>query len=327
MLVDQFKPKDKVDVIGISKGRGFAGVVKRHHFRGGEGSHGSMFHRAPGSIGASSFPSRVVPGMRMGGHMGNAQVTVRNLEVIEVDTEDNVLVVKGAVPGPERRLRGGAEGEEVTAMPTVDVVDLNNQKVGELELADAVFGAESTRRCSTKRCGSTRRAARGHAQDQGSRAKWPVRARSCGSRRARAGRAWARSGRRSGAMAARCMGRSRAITATSCRARCCWARCARRSRPSAGRRVEGGPGVQASPTTRPRAPCDALAKLEAGRTVLVVDNGENRNLALGARNLKGVTLVRQPRSQSVSPAGPRERAAVAKRRRASSRRRSRNDHP
>jgi large subunit ribosomal protein L3 len=100
VLVDQFKPKDKVDVIGISKGRGFAGLVKRHHFRGGESTHGSMFHRAPGSIGASSFPSRVVPGMRMAGHMGNARVTVRNLEVIEVDTEDNVLVVKGAVPGP-----------------------------------------------------------------------------------------------------------------------------------------------------------------------------------------------------------------------------------
>jgi len=100
ILVSDFKPKDMVDVIGISKGRGFAGVVKRHHFRGGEGSHGSMFHRAPGSIGASSFPSRVVPGMRMGGHMGDAQVTVRNLEIIDVDTEDNVLVVKGAVPGP-----------------------------------------------------------------------------------------------------------------------------------------------------------------------------------------------------------------------------------
>jgi large subunit ribosomal protein L3 len=100
VLVDQFKPKDKVDVIGVSKGKGFAGVVKRHHFRGGEGSHGSMFHRAPGSIGASSYPSRVLPGMRMGGHLGNAQVTVRNLEVIDVDTEDNVLVVKGAVPGP-----------------------------------------------------------------------------------------------------------------------------------------------------------------------------------------------------------------------------------
>jgi large subunit ribosomal protein L3 len=100
VLVDQFKPKDKVDVVGVSKGRGFAGVVKRHHFRGGAGGHGSMFHRAPGSIGASSFPSRVLPGMRMGGHMGHDQVTVRNLEVIEVDAEDNVLVVKGAVPGP-----------------------------------------------------------------------------------------------------------------------------------------------------------------------------------------------------------------------------------
>ena len=100
VLVSDFKPNEKVDVIGVSKGRGFAGVVKRHHFRGGEGSHGSMFHRAPGSIGASSFPSRVLPGMRMGGHMGNAQVTVRNLEIVEVDAEDNVLVVKGAVPGP-----------------------------------------------------------------------------------------------------------------------------------------------------------------------------------------------------------------------------------
>src|ERR1700691_4397974 len=99
---DDFKAGDKelVDLIGVSKVRGFAGVVKRHHFRGGEGSHGSMFHRAPGSIGASSFPSRVLPGMRMGGHMGSDQVTVRNLEIIEVDTEDNVLMVKGAAPGP-----------------------------------------------------------------------------------------------------------------------------------------------------------------------------------------------------------------------------------
>jgi large subunit ribosomal protein L3 len=74
--------------------------VKRHNFRGGDATHGSMFHRAPGSIGASSFPSRVFPGTRMGGHMGNAQVTVRNLEIVEIDAEDNVLMVKGAVPGP-----------------------------------------------------------------------------------------------------------------------------------------------------------------------------------------------------------------------------------
>jgi large subunit ribosomal protein L3 len=100
VLVDEFKPKEKVDVIGISKGRGFAGVVRRHHFRGSDETHGSMFHRAPGSIGASSFPSRVFPGMRMGGHMGSDRVTVRNLEIVEVDTEDNVLLVKGAVPGP-----------------------------------------------------------------------------------------------------------------------------------------------------------------------------------------------------------------------------------
>ena len=100
VLVDQFKPADKVDVIGVSKGRGFAGLVKRHHFRGGDGTHGSMHHRAPGSIGASSYPSRVFPGLRMAGHMGVDRVTVRNLEVIEVDLEENVLVVKGAVPGP-----------------------------------------------------------------------------------------------------------------------------------------------------------------------------------------------------------------------------------
>lgn len=100
ILVDQFKPADKVDITGTSKGRGFAGVVKRHNFRGGEATHGSMHKRAPGSIGASSYPSRVFPGTRMAGQMGNSQVTVRNLEVIDVDTEDNVLMVKGAVPGP-----------------------------------------------------------------------------------------------------------------------------------------------------------------------------------------------------------------------------------
>ena len=100
VLADEFKPKDVVDVIGTSKGRGFAGLVKRHHFRGGPASHGSMFHRAAGSIGASSFPSRVFPGMKMAGRMGNDQVTVRNLEVVSVDIEDNVIALKGAVPGP-----------------------------------------------------------------------------------------------------------------------------------------------------------------------------------------------------------------------------------
>lgn len=101
VLVDQFKPEEYVDVEGVSKGRGFAGVHKRHHFGGGSGSHGSMFHRAPGSIGASAFPSRVLKGMRAAGHMGAAQVTVRNLRVVRVMPEDNALVVEGAVPGPE----------------------------------------------------------------------------------------------------------------------------------------------------------------------------------------------------------------------------------
>ena len=101
ITVELFQVNDKVDVIGVSKGRGFAGVVKRHHFRGGDASHGSMFHRAPGSIGASSYPSRVWKGMRMGGHMGHARVTVRNLEVVQVDVDDDLLVVRGAVPGPD----------------------------------------------------------------------------------------------------------------------------------------------------------------------------------------------------------------------------------
>jgi len=100
VLVDEFKPKEKVDVIGLSKGRGFTSLVKRHHFRGGPESHGSMFHRAPGSIGASSFPSRVFPGMKMAGQSGMTRVTVRNLEIVEVDAEENVLLIKGAVPGP-----------------------------------------------------------------------------------------------------------------------------------------------------------------------------------------------------------------------------------
>jgi large subunit ribosomal protein L3 len=100
ITAEDFKPREIVDVIGTSKGRGFAGIVKRHNFRGGPESHGSMFHRAPGSIGASSFPSRVFPGMKMAGRMGNSQVTVRNVEIVEVDTEDNVIMVKGAVPGP-----------------------------------------------------------------------------------------------------------------------------------------------------------------------------------------------------------------------------------
>lgn len=97
--VDIFKPGDSIDVVGQSKGKGFQGVVKRHGFGGGRESHGSMFHRAPGSIGASAFPSRVMKGMRMGGRMGGSQVTVKNLRVARVDAENNLLYIRGAVPG------------------------------------------------------------------------------------------------------------------------------------------------------------------------------------------------------------------------------------
>jgi len=99
--VDLFQPSDIVHVTGVSKGRGFAGLLKRHNFRGGAASHGSMFHRAPGSIGSSAYPSRVFKGMRAAGHMGSERVKVRNLEVVRVDAEDNLLLVKGAVPGPK----------------------------------------------------------------------------------------------------------------------------------------------------------------------------------------------------------------------------------
>ena len=99
-FVDIFTVGEKVHVIGTSKGKGFQGVVKRHHFRGGADTHGSMFHRAPGSIGASSYPSRVVRGLRMGGRMGGDRVTVRNLTVFQADKDNNLLVVVGAVPGP-----------------------------------------------------------------------------------------------------------------------------------------------------------------------------------------------------------------------------------
>ena len=101
VLVDIFAPNDTVDVIGTSKGRGFAGFHKRHHFGGGGAAHGSMFHRAPGSIGSSSYPSRVFKGMRAAGHMGVNQVTVRNLRVVRVLEGDNAILVQGSVPGPD----------------------------------------------------------------------------------------------------------------------------------------------------------------------------------------------------------------------------------
>ena len=99
LVSNVFALGDRVDIIGNGRGKGFQGVVKRHHFAGGAATHGSMFHRAPGSIGASSFPSRVVKGMRAAGRMGGKRVTVHNLKVLRVDPDNNLLIVEGGIPG------------------------------------------------------------------------------------------------------------------------------------------------------------------------------------------------------------------------------------
>ena len=100
ILAEHFKPREKVSITGTSKGKGFQGVVKRHGFRGGRKTHGSMFHRAPGSIGQSAWPSRVFKGVRLPGRMGGDRVTVSGLEIVEVHPDDNVILLRGAVPGP-----------------------------------------------------------------------------------------------------------------------------------------------------------------------------------------------------------------------------------
>jgi len=99
ITVDIFSKGERVSVVGTSKGKGFQGVMKRHNYKGGPGSHGSMFNRAPGSIGSSSYPSRVFKNKALPGHMGDERVTVRNIEIIDVRKEQNILLVKGAVPG------------------------------------------------------------------------------------------------------------------------------------------------------------------------------------------------------------------------------------
>ena len=99
VLCDIFNPAEHVDVVGVSKGKGFQGVIKRHGFAGGVATHGSMFHRLPGSIGASAFPSRVYPGTRSSGRMGGKQITTKNLEVVKIDAENHLIYLRGAVPG------------------------------------------------------------------------------------------------------------------------------------------------------------------------------------------------------------------------------------
>ena len=102
--VDAFADGDKIEVVGKSKGKGFAGTIKRHNFRRGPESHGSMSVRAPGSIGQSAYPSRVIKGTKSSGHMGDARVTIKGLTVAKVDAENNLLMIKGAVPGPNGSL-------------------------------------------------------------------------------------------------------------------------------------------------------------------------------------------------------------------------------
>jgi len=99
VTVEKFSKGDRVCVTGVSKGKGFQGVMKRHHFAGGPGSHGSTFNRAPGSIGASSFPSRVWKNQGLPGHMGSERTTVKNLEIVDIKTDQNLLLIRGAVPG------------------------------------------------------------------------------------------------------------------------------------------------------------------------------------------------------------------------------------
>ena len=103
ILAEHFRPREKVDVLGVSKGKGFQGVIKRHNFHGGGATHGSMFHRAPGSIGQSAYPARVFKGVRLPGRMGGDRITVQGLEIVEVHPDDDVILVRGAVPGA----RGG----------------------------------------------------------------------------------------------------------------------------------------------------------------------------------------------------------------------------
>ncbi len=104
VLCDIFAAGDVIRVVGTSKGKGFQGAVKRHHFRGGAASHGSMFHRAPGGIGPSAYPSRVFPGTRMAGRMGTDKVTLKHVKVVRVDLERNLIFLKGAVPGGRNAL-------------------------------------------------------------------------------------------------------------------------------------------------------------------------------------------------------------------------------
>jgi large subunit ribosomal protein L3 len=127
VLVSIFAVGERVDVVGTGRGKGFQGVMKRHHFRGGAATHGSMFHRAPGSIGASSYPSRVIKGMRAAGRMGGERVTIRNLKVLRVDTDHHLILLEGGIPGaPE----GYVIVRKAVAPPRVRIAQVEKPKKG-----------------------------------------------------------------------------------------------------------------------------------------------------------------------------------------------------
>jgi large subunit ribosomal protein L3 len=127
VLASIFTAGERVDVVGTGRGKGFQGVIKRHHFRGGAATHGSMFHRAPGSIGASSYPSRVIKGMRAAGRMGGERVTIRNLKVLRVDTDHHLILVEGGIPGaPE----GYVIVRKAVAPPRVRIAQVEKPKKG-----------------------------------------------------------------------------------------------------------------------------------------------------------------------------------------------------
>ena len=144
ITVDIFAAGEKVKVTGTSKGKGFQGVMKRHNFAGSRASHGAeKVHRVPGSVGNATFPGRVWKGKKMPGQMGNARVTVSNVEIVDVRSEDNVLVVKGADPRSQRRSRDDPQERlEVSIMAKLQIIDQNNKKVGDIELAPEVFEVE-----------------------------------------------------------------------------------------------------------------------------------------------------------------------------------------
>ena len=173
VLCDSFAEQDHVDVIGTSKGKGFMGVVARHGFRGGAATHGSMFHRAPGSIGPSAFPSRVYPGTRSSGRLGGRQSTSKNLVVVRVDAEKNLLYISRRRPGrPERDRQDRAlelrPEEGVSSMAKIAVLNWKNEQVGEVALPDGRLRVPVPPAPRVGgRQGLPRGPARRHAQDEG----------------------------------------------------------------------------------------------------------------------------------------------------------------